>query len=149
MPTKKTPSPAADPAPQSANAEYISALLKIAKDFTGNLEQIALFSIAELAELEKRVTELENVVAELTADMFQESLVPQEYDMNEGLLINVTQTAKLLGLSRPTVYRLIENGTLPAKKLTTGSGLPRTMVLAEDLKAFLADLPSAEGQPAS
>ena len=177
MPTKKIPSPPVDPTPQSANTEYISALLKVAKDFTGNLEQIALSSINELekriAELEnkveltylmvtqfnnldairraksdERIAELENTVDLLTADVYQEDKVPQEYDVNEGLIINITQVAKTLGVSRATVYKMIETGTLPAKKFTTGSGMtPRTVVLAEDLKAFLAGLPSAEGQP--
>ena len=179
MPTKKIPSPPVDPTPQSANAEYISALLKVAKDFTDNLEQIALSSITELekritdlenkvelthlmvtqfnnldairrAKSDERIAELENTVDLLTADVYQEGKTPQEFDMNEGLIVNITQVARTLGVSRATVYKMIETGTLPAKKFTTGSGMtPRTVVLADDLKAFLAGLPSAEGQPVS
>ena len=149
MPTKKIPSPPAESAPQSINdfAEVLSGLLKTAMDYSSNLQQIALL---RSAELEKRIAELENVVAGLIADVYQEARTPQEYDVNEGLIINITQVAKVLGVSRPTVYRLIESGALPAKKLATGSNTtPRTFVLADDLKTFLANLPSAEGQPAS
>ena len=144
-PTKKIPDPPADPTPQPANAEYVSALLKMAKDFVSNLEEIAWL---QNDELEKRVAELENVVAGLIADTYQEARVPQEFDMNEGLIVNITQVAKTLGVSRPTVYRLIESGALPAKKLSTGSDTsPRTVVLAEDLKRFLSELPSADESP--
>ena len=147
MPTKKIPSPPAESAPQSINdfAEVLSGLLKTAMDYSSNLQQIALLRIDEL---EKRIAELENTVDLLTADVYQEAKVPQEYDVNQGTIINITQVARTLGVSRATVYKMIETGTLPAKKFTTGSGMtPRTVVLAEDLKAFLAGLPSAEGQP--
>ena len=144
-PTKKIPDPPADPTPQPANAEYVSALLKMAKDFVSNLEEIAWL---QNDELEKRVAELENVVAGLIADTYQEARVPQEFDMNEGLIVNITQVAKTLGVSRPTVYRLIESGALPAKKQSTGSDTsPRTVVLSEDLKRFLSELPSADESP--
>ena len=147
MPTKKIPSPPADPTPQPVNdfAEFLSGLLKTAMDYSSTLQQIALL---RSDELEKRIAELENVVAGLIADVYQEGKIPQEFDMNEGLIVNITQVAKTLGVSRPTVYRLIESGALPAKKLSTGSDTsPRTVVLAEDLKRFLSELPSADESP--
>ena len=147
MPTKKIPSPPADPTPQPVNdfAEFLSGLLKTAMDYSSTLQQIALL---RSDELEKRIAELENVVAGLIADVYQEGKIPQEFDMNEGLIVNITQVAKTLGVSRPTVYRLIESGALPAKKLSTGSDTsPRTVVLSEDLKRFLSELPSADESP--
>ena len=147
MPTKTIPSPPADQTPQPGNdfAEVLSGLLKMAMDYSSTLQQIALL---RSDELEKRIAELENVVADLTADVYQEAKVPQEYDVNEGLIMNMTQVAKVLGVSRPTVYRLVESGALPAKKLTTGGNTTvRTVVLADDLKRFLSELPSADESP--
>jgi uncharacterized protein YunC (DUF1805 family) len=72
----------------------------------------------------------------------------QEDDMSESLILNVTQVAKTLGISRTTVYKLIQSGALPARKFASSEDAdPRTVVLSEDLRAFLANLPSAEGQP--
>ena len=69
-------------------------------------------------------------------------------DMSEGLILNVSQVAKALGVSRPTVYRLVESGALPAKRLSTGPDTAaRTVVLSEDLKRFLSELPSADESP--
>ena len=70
--------------------------------------------------------------------------------MPDPLIMNVTQAAQALGVSRTTVYKLIESGRLSARKFATSEDAePRTVVLSEDLKTFLAGLPSAEGQPAS
>ena len=181
MPTKKIPSPPVDPTPQTINdfSEVMSEMLKMAMDYSRDLQQLALLRIDELekrianlenkvelthlmvtqfnnldairrAKSDERIAELENTVDLLTADVYQEGKTPQEFDMNEGLIVNITQVARTLGVSRATVYKMIETGTLPAKKFTTGSGMtPRTVVLADDLKAFLAGLPSAEGQPVS
>ena len=74
----------------------------------------------------------------------------QEDDMSESLILNVTQVAKTLGISRTTVYKLIQSGALPARKFASSEDAdPRTVVLSEDLRAFLANLPSAEVQPAA
>ena len=105
-----------------------------------------------IAALEATVARLEKVVdGDLLPTVTKMSIqMYDEDDMSEGLILNVSQVAKVLGVSRPTVYRLVESGALPAKKLSTGSDTTaRTVVLSEDLKAFLAGLPSAEGQPAS
>lgn len=119
MPTKKIPSPPAKLAPQSINdfVEVLSGLLKTAMDYSSNLQQIALL---RSGELEKRIAELENVVAGLIANVHQGGQAPQEFDVNEGLIINITQVAKVLGVSRPTVYRLIESGALPAQEIGDG-----------------------------
>ena len=107
--------------------------------------RVAVIEAGRIAELERKVAALEAgadmltpIVAGLTAEMYQED------DMSEGLILNVSQVAKVLGVSRPTVYRLVESGALPAKKLSTGSDTTaRTVVLSEDLKAFLTGLPDA------
>lgn len=85
----------------------------------------------------------------LRIEAIQDQLRQEEY-MPETLILNVTQAAKALGVSRTTLYKLVESGRLPARKFATSEDTePRTVILSEDLKAFLADLPSAEGQPAS
>ena len=85
----------------------------------------------------------------LRIEAIQDQLRQEEY-MPETLILNVTQAAKALGVSRTTLYKLVESGRLPARKFATSEDTePRTVILSEDLKAFLAGLPSAEGQPAS
>ena len=98
-----------------------------------------------IGALEQRIDGLERRIDGLTEMYFGR----QEDDMNESLILNISQVARALGVSRPTVYRLIENGILPAKRLATGPDTgPRTVVLSEDLRTYLVNLPSAEGQPA-
>ena len=85
----------------------------------------------------------------LRIEAIQDQLRQEEY-MPETLILNVTQAAKALGVSRTTLYKLVESGRLPARKFATSEDTePRTVILSEDLKTFLAELPSAEGQPAS
>lgn len=85
---------------------------------------------SDIELLQERISVLENAIA--------------EDGISAGLILNVSQVAKSLGVSRPTVYRLIESGALPAKKLSTGSDTAaRTVVLSEDLKRFLSGMPDA------
>ena len=144
-PTKKIPDPPADETPRYFSNDEIYRILELTSQNSNTFLQLATM---RSEQLEKRIAELENVVAGLIADVYQEGKIPQEFDMNEGLIVNITQVAKTLGVSRPTVYRLIESGALPAKKLSTGSDTsPRTVVLSEDLKRFLSELPSADESP--
>ena len=90
--------------------------------------------------MERRIRRIEAI---------QDQLRLEEY-MPETLILNVTQAARALGVSRTTLYKLVESGRLPARKFATSEDAePRTVILSEDLKAFLAGLPSAEGQPVS
>ena len=85
----------------------------------------------------------------LRIEAIQDQLRQEEY-MPETLILNVTQAARALGVSRTTLYKLVESGRLPARKFATSEDTePRTVILSEDLKTFLAELPSAEGQPVS
>lgn len=98
---------------------------------------LAVIDVVE--NLNDRVASLEDRLSELEAKV-----------MSEPLLLNVTEAAQALGVSRTTVYKLIESGRLSARKFASSDDAePRTVVLREDLKTFLANLPSTEGQPAS
>ena len=46
--------------------------------------------------------------------------------------LTVQKTAKILGMSVPTVYRLINSGELHAKKIRT-----RYMIVASDLEKYI------------
>ena len=162
-PVPKEPTPKTQPSEtvQSTIAKLIDSIQQrqandwivegLVKRITELELRVAVIEAGRIAELELKIAAIEAgldildpTVAALTAEVFAED------DMSEGLILNVSQVAKVLGVSRPTVYRLVESGALPAKKLSTGSDTTaRTIVLSEDLKAFLAGLPSAEGQPAS
>lgn len=52
--------------------------------------------------------------------------------------LTVQDVAKTTGIGRTKVFELIRDGKLPARKIGT-----RTIILAEDLKAFLDKLPPA------
>ena len=65
--------------------------------------------------------------------------------MSEGLILNVSQVAKVLGVSRPTVYRLVESGALPAKKLSTGSDTTARTIDDEIARILLAQEQRAHG----
>ena len=109
-------------------------LLNTTMNYTDTLMGLALDRIAEL---ERRIAVLET-----------DTLV--EDSMDTALILNVTQTARLLGISRTTVYKLIQSGALSARKFASSEDVePRTVILTEDLKAYLAALPRDEGQPAS
>jgi len=52
---------------------------------------------------------------------------------------SVPETMCVLGLCRDSIYRLIREGRLPARKIGR-----RTVVLESDLQAFLEALPKLE-----
>ena len=54
------------------------------------------------------------------------------------LAYTIAETCERLGIGRTTAYRLMSSGRLPARKIAG-----RTLVLANDLERFLAELPSA------
>jgi excisionase family DNA binding protein len=56
-------------------------------------------------------------------------------DLSNRLSLGVLEAASVLGVSRPTIYRLIARGELPIFKL--GS---RTLILRTDLENLLAKL---------
>ncbi len=104
----------------------------------------------KVSALDRRVADLERIVIDIVVPSVArfDAMLGEAESMNQGLILNVSQVAKSLGVSRPTVYRLIESGALPAKKLSTGSDTAaRTVVLSEDLKRFLSELPSADEAP--
>ena len=115
------------------------------------VKQMMLVDMDSFADLEKRVAKLEaDTATRLVEAVMETTPLVEEQPMTEGLILNVTQTAKALGISRTTVYKLIQSGALPARKFASSEDAdPRIVVLSEDLRAFLANLPSAEGQPAS
>ena len=118
---------------------------KLVEGSLGERQNAASMLAAYFGYLEQRIDGHERRIDGLTEMYFGR----QEDDMNESLILNISQVARALGVSRPTVYRLIENGILPAKRLATGPDTgPRTVVLSEDLRTYLVNLPSAEGQPA-
>ena len=64
--------------------------------------------------------------------------------MEDRLLYRVPEVAVILNISRSKVYELIRSGELRAKKL--GS---KTLILAEDANAFLANLPDMRADQAA
>jgi len=52
------------------------------------------------------------------------------------LAVSVSYAAAICNLSRPTLYRAIQEGRLPIKRAGT-----RTLILTTDLERFLHDLP--------
>lgn len=63
--------------------------------------------------------------------------------MNDKISLTIQDVSKATGIGRTKVFELIRKGQLPARKIGT-----RTIILAEDLKTFLATLPPA-GRPAT
>ena len=67
--------------------------------------RVAVIEAGRIAELERKVAALEAgadmltpIVAGLTAEMYQED------DMSEGLILNVSQVAKVLGVSLSLIH---------------------------------------------
>ena len=119
---------------------------KLVEGSLGERQNAASMLAAYFGYLEQRIDGLEKRI-DATIELY---FGRQEDDMSESLILNVTQTAKMLGISRTTVYKLIQSGALPARKFASSEDAdPRIVVLSEDLRTFLANLPSAEGQPAS
>ncbi|MCZ8184217.1 MAG: helix-turn-helix domain-containing protein [Beijerinckiaceae bacterium] len=63
--------------------------------------------------------------------------------MNDKISLTIQDVSKTTGIGRTKVFELIREGKLPARKIGT-----RTIILAEDLKAFLDKLPQAGHRPA-
>lgn len=63
--------------------------------------------------------------------------------MNDKISLTIQDVSKTTGIGRTKVFELIRDGKLPARKIGT-----RTLILAEDLKAFLDKLPSASNRAA-
>ena len=127
--------------PTQTNDDYVLRSF----DALSKLGQVRYDLLREQTDhLEKRLLRIEDIVEAIRDQLRQEEYMP------ETLILNVTQAARALGVSRTTLYKLVESGRLPARKFATSEDTePRTVILSEDLKTFLAELPSAEGQPAS
>ena len=127
--------------PTQTNDDYVLRSF----DALSKLSQVRYDLLREQTDhLEKRLLRIEDIVEAIRDQLRQEEYMP------ETLILNVTQAARALGVSRTTLYKLVESGRLPARKFATSEDTePRTVILSEDLKTFLAELPSAEGQPAS
>lgn len=54
----------------------------------------------------------------------------------EPIAVSIAQACYISGLSRPTLYRCIAAGQLPARKLGA-----RTLIIVEELRNFLSNLP--------
>ena len=50
--------------------------------------------------------------------------------MSEKLALSVTEAAELMGLSRPTVYKLLRRSDFPVLHVGTRTLIPRTQLLA-------------------
>ena len=103
----------------------------------------------KVGALDRRVADLERIVIDIVVPSVArfDAMLGEAESMSQGqgLILNVTQTAKALGVSRTTVYKLVESGALPAKKFASSAEVePRTVILVEDLKRYIADLPSAD-----
>lgn len=55
------------------------------------------------------------------------------------LAYSPTEAAKVLGIGRSTLFKLLANGDLSARKLGT-----RTLLSTDELQRYLASLPKAE-----
>lgn len=124
--------PPKDPTKDDALLEKVFSIVSTALDAL--MPRVAL--------LEQRVEGIERRLSDLSIELAKAS-AENEDDMNDGLILNMTQVAKVLGVSRTTVYRFVDTGMLEAKKLSVGEGTPRTIVLSEDLDRFIQNLPSA------
>ena len=52
------------------------------------------------------------------------------------IAVSIAQACQISGLSRPTIYRCIAAGRLPTRKLGA-----RTLIIVEELRSFLSNLP--------
>jgi excisionase family DNA binding protein len=68
--------------------------------------------------------------------------VPHMPDRADKLLYSVADACRALGISRTTLYQLRKDGRLVSRKLGR-----RTVILAADLQAFLATLPTQSNAP--
>ena len=57
----------------------------------------------------------------------------------QKICVSIDEACELTGLSRNSVYRRINEGSLTAKKATG-----RTLIMMDDLKAYLENLPPVE-----
>lgn len=64
-------------------------------------------------------------------------------DMKPLLTMSIEETRAATGLGRTKLYQLINNGELKARKIGK-----RTVILKDDLEAFLKNLPSYNSQNA-
>lgn len=53
--------------------------------------------------------------------------------------ISIVEAARILGISRSTLYILIKQGRLPTRKLGK-----RSLILRSELEAFMKSLPTAK-----
>ena len=60
-------------------------------------------------------------------------------ELPRRLAYSIKEAGEMIGVGRGTVFALIRDGKLPARKL--GS---RTLIRAEDLEALVANLPDAK-----
>jgi excisionase family DNA binding protein len=66
-------------------------------------------------------------------------------DINEKRIAHSIEAAcRISGLGRTSIYAALKSGALPARKCGR-----RTLILADDLDAFLRNLPPVHGQPRS
>ena len=88
-----------------------------------------------VTEVFRRLNDLEGKVAAIA--------LLQEIDdkMPKAAVLDLTQVADVLGVSRPTVYRLIASGSLPARTMLVTGKKGRTVVLRDDLRSFLREMP--------
>lgn len=63
-----------------------------------------------------------------------EHLETQEWEAmcRVGQLVTITRAAAILGVSRPSIYRYIESGQIPARRIGA-----TTYVLVSDLRTFV------------
>jgi excisionase family DNA binding protein len=68
--------------------------------------------------------------------------VTHDQDIDDKFLAyGVTAACRISGLGRTTIYAALKSGALSARKCGR-----RTLILADDLEAFLRKLPSARGE---
>lgn len=67
---------------------------------------------------------------------------PPVADLTEVIFVSIKDAQKMLGLSRPQIYRLLDQGLIEARYLGR-----RRLIVAESVRAFAKNLPDqrAEG----
>jgi len=56
----------------------------------------------------------------------------------EPIALQIPDAVKISGLGRSSIYKAIQEGRLPIRKAGK-----RTLILSEDLRAFIGDLPTS------
>lgn len=56
--------------------------------------------------------------------------------MQESKLVSINDAARMLGIGRSTLYLILKDGQLPARKLGK-----RTLILRSDIESFVEALP--------